>query len=149
MVLPELCKDFACDTCCVVNRCQSFKGAYRAIELKPSRRCFTLDQLLEECKPGIDAAFGEIVRKRLNAKVMIGIKVLFQKIGLDGMVQQEDHNYMSVHAQVVKHSKDAVDKAMQHAQADLESKIEAYTNKGSNWIVAAIEHLSLAFASFT
>ena len=147
MSLPELCVNFTSDTCSVVNRTQAFNGRFRSVEFKPSQRCITMDQIITECRPGLDAAFEEIVRKRLKAKVNFGVQILFHKINfIDGTVEKEDSHYMSLRAMVVNAG--VIDSFIKVALEKLDEKIEAYTNKGSNSVVAAITQLSLRFVAF-
>ena len=56
MSLPELCKNFTSDTCSAINRSEAFNGRFRSVELKPSQRYVTMDQIITECRPGIDAS---------------------------------------------------------------------------------------------
>jgi hypothetical protein len=145
MPLPELCPGFECETCSVAGRKQGLNGTYREITFEPSVICITMDQLIDECRPGIEVAFEEIIRKRLKAKVNFAIRVLFYKINFrDGKVDEEDHGYMSVDAMVVHN----VDSLIENASADLATKIEDYTNNGSNWVVGAIEQLILKVVAF-
>ena len=46
---------------------------------------------MDECKPGIDTTFEEILKKRIKCKVNFGNQALFQKINFsDGTVEQEE-----------------------------------------------------------
>ena len=136
MPLPELCLGFECETCLVVNRKQALNGAYREVTFEHIDKCVTMEQIMNECRPGIEPAFEEIIRKRLKAKVNFAIRVLFYKSNFsDGTVDEEDHGYMSVDSMVVHN----VDSLIENASADLDMKIEEYTNNGSNWVVGAIE----------
>ena len=146
--LPELCKDFTCETCSVAKRSSAMNGIYRTISFEPSRTCITMLQIIDECKPGIYTAFEEIMRKRIKCKVNFGIQILFHKINFsDGSVMAEDLGYMSVNAMVVQPGAD-LDDLIEEARADLEEKIEAFTNKGSNWVVGAITQYTLSFVAF-
>ena len=148
MPLPELCKNFACDSCTLVKREQALSGSFRSVVFKPNRQCITVEQILDQCRPGIKAAFEEIIRKRLKAKAQVNMQVLFHKINfMTGEVDKEDRNYMSV-ALVKVESEEQVAWLIQNARSDLEAKVDDYTNKGSNWIVAAIELLGLNVVSY-
>jgi hypothetical protein len=119
-------------------------GSYRDIIFKPSERCISMQQIIDQCRPGIEATFEEIIRKRLKAKAIFTIKVFFHKINIfDGTVDKEDYDYMSVDARIVHN----VDSLIDNALDDLEGKIEDYTNKGSNWVVAGIEQLIIKVVS--
>jgi hypothetical protein len=147
MPLPELCPGFECETCSVVGRKQALNGTYREITFEPSMRfCITMEQLIDECRPGIEAAFEEIIRKRLKAKVNFTIRVMFYKINSldDTLVDEVDQGYMSVDAMVVHN----VDSLIENASADLDTKIEEYTNDGRNWVIAGIEQLILKVVAF-
>ncbi len=103
-----------------------------------------MQQIIDQCRPGIEATFEEIIRKRLKAKAIFTIKVFFHKINIfDGTVDKEDYDYMSVDARIVHN----VDSLIDNALDDLEGKIEDYTNKGSNWVVAGIEQLIIKVVS--
>jgi hypothetical protein len=144
MPLPELCPGFQCDTCSVVSRKQMFSGSYRDIIFKPSERCISMRQIIDQCRPGIEATFEEIIRKRLKAKAIFTIWVFFHKINfIDGTVDKEDYDYMSVDATIVHN----VDSLIDNAFEDLDEKIENFTRKGSNWIVAGIEQLIIKVVS--
>src|SRR3977135_2645805 len=146
--LPELCKDFTCETCSVFKRSSAMNGIYKTISFEPSHTCITMLQIIDACKPGIYAAFEEIMRKRIKCKVNFGIQILFHKIDFsDGSVMAEDRGYMSVNAMVVQPGVN-LDDLIEEARADLEEKIETFTNKGSNWIVGAIIQYTLAFVAF-
>jgi hypothetical protein len=146
--VPELDKNFSCDTCSVVNKTMSFNGKYRCFAFAPKKRCITMDELIDECRPGIDAVFGEVIAKKIPVKANFGIQILFQKINItDGTVDMEDLGYMSVDAYTILSQHD-VDGFVENGRGNLEEKIEAYTNKGSNWIVAAIEQLILTLVTF-
>ena len=148
MPLPEICKDFKCETCTVAKRTSGMSGAYKTISFKPNQHCITMDDIIDECRPGIDAAFEEIIRKRLKVNVNMGIQVLFHKINFaDGLVDDEDRDYMSMNAMRVQYVGD-LELLIDTARTDLEQKIENYTNKGSNWIVAAIEQLIFSIVEF-
>ena len=107
-----------------------------------------MEMLIDECRPGIDAAFEEITRKRIKVKVNFGIQILFPKINFtDGTVEKEDLGYMSVDAMVVQPG-DIISSLIDHASDDLKEKIDTYTNKGSNWIVGAIPQFTLSLVAF-
>ena len=142
--LPELCKDFKCETCTLVHTFSGINGMFRKIAFAPSITSFTMEMLIDQCRPGIDAAFEEIIRKRIKSKVNFGIQVLFQKIDIsDGTVACEDRGYMSVDAMVVQTRSD-IDDAIETAIQDLDDKIDNYISRGSNWVVGAIERLILS-----
>ena len=104
--------------------------------------------LFDQCRPGIEATFEELIRNRIKCKVNFCIRILFQKINFrDGTVAEEDRGYMSVDAVVVETASD-LDYAIENSQANLDAKIDAYTNRGSNWIVGAIEELTLSLVAF-
>ncbi len=101
-------------------------------------------QIIDQCRPGIEATFEEIIRKRLKAKAIFTIWVFFHKINfIDGTVDKEDYDYMSVDATIVHN----VDSLIDNAFEDLDEKIENFTRKGSNWIVAGIEQLIIKVVS--
>ena len=146
--LPELCKDFSCETCCVVHRFAGINCMFMKIALAPSVRCVSMEMLMDECRPGISAAFDEIIKKRIKCKVNFAIQVLFQKINfLDDTVVAEDRGYMSLDAIAIQTASD-VDDTIESAIVDLQEKIDTYTNKGSNWIVGGIEQLILSLVAY-
>ena len=103
---------------------------------------------MDECKPGIDATFEEILKKRIKCKVNFGIQVLFQKITFsDGTVKEEDVGYMSVDAMTI-HPGAFISGLIDMACDDLQEKIDTYTNRGSNWIVGAIQQLIISLVAF-
>src|SRR5271167_1200671 len=114
--LPELCKDFKCESCSLVHKSASFNGKFRKVTFTPSERCFLLDMLFDQCRPGIEATFEELIRKRIKCKVNFCIRILFQKINFqDGTVVEEDRGYMSVDAVVIQTASDP-DYAIENAQ---------------------------------
>src|SRR5271156_813252 len=78
--LPELCKDFKCDTCSVAHRSSAINGSFRKVAFYPSRTCMSMAALIDECMPGIRATFEGITRKRIKCKVNFAIQVLFLKV---------------------------------------------------------------------
>jgi len=103
---------------------------------------------MDECKPGIDTTFEEILKKRIKCKVNFGIKVLFYKINIsDGTIMTEDYSNMSVDAMTV-HPGAIISDLIDNACDDLQDKIDTYTNKGSNWVVGAIEQLIISLVAF-
>jgi hypothetical protein len=122
---------------------------FRKIAFSPSTSCITVGMLIDECRPGIDATFQEIIKKRIKCKVNVCIQILFYKINIsDGTVDEENRGYMSVNAITFYPATDDVGNLLEEARIDLDEKIDNYTNRGSNWVVGAIEQLILSLVAF-
>jgi uncharacterized protein YeeX (DUF496 family) len=147
-LLPELCKNFSSETCSLACNFSAINGVFRKVAFTPNTKCMTVEMLMDECKPGIDATFEEILKKRIKCKVNFGIQVLFQKINFnDGTVEEEDVDYMSVDAMTIQ-SGAFISGLIDNACDQLQEKIDDYTNRGSNWIVAAIQQLIISLVAF-
>src|SRR5271156_325801 len=146
--LPELCKDFKCDTCSVAHRSAAFNGSFRKIAFYPSKTCMSMEALIDECMPGIRATFEEITRKRIKCKVNFAIQVLFLKVNFnEGTVDEEDRGYMSLNAMAVQNS-DNLEDVVEIANFELQEKIDSSTSKGSNWVVGAMEQLIMSLVAY-
>ena len=123
--VPELDKNFSCDTCSLVSTTMANNGKCRCFTFEPKQCCITVDQLIDECRPAIDAAFEEIVTKRIPIKANFGIQVLFCKLNFG----KEHLTYMSVDAYEVL-TRCSVERFIENAQRNIEEQIEQYTNEG-------------------
>ena len=140
--MPELV-DFSSDSCVLINKSQALNGVYRDYMFKPNIPCITMDQLMDQCSIGIYAALELCLEKKATIKAYTTVDVLFYKINCtDGTIEKEDISYMSTCATPIV-TKSDIDRLVHHSTAELEEKIETFTNKGSNWIVGEIKTLIL------
>lgn len=144
---PELV-NFTSDTCILSGKQTAINALYRDYEFTPIIKCITVEQILEQCKPGVQAALELCIAKNVHVKAYITLKVQFLKINLtDGSVDNEDINYMSTRAVPVNAMED-ITALINDVQQRLTEKIDNYTRKGSNWIVGELMTLTVKLAKY-
>ena len=83
-----------------------------------------------------------------NLKAYVTIRVLMHKIYIsNGKVMQEDRSHFSSKATPIQVEAD-IEEFLQDVSEKLTIHIDRFTQKGSNWIVAAIEQVSIHLVKY-
>ena len=145
--IPEL-PDFSSDSCILITKDSACNACYRQYVFKPVMKSITIDQLVEQCEPGVKAVLQHCLEQGIDVKAWSTIEIVFQKINFsDGTVEKEDSSYMSTNARPIV-IEDSIEKLIDNIKADLGDKIENYTSRGSNWIVADIKTLIVKLVAY-
>ena len=107
-----------------------------------------MEQFIAATRPGIERTLEHCVDHGEHTKVFCTVRILMQKIRLlDGTVEMEDPTHMSVNAMALQTRGD-IDEFITNVREGLETHIENYTSKGSNWIVGSIEEIALRLVRY-
>ena len=143
---PDLV-DFTRDNCMLINKNSSLNGVYRDYAFQPNFKCITMQDLMDQCSPGIYATLELCIDKKAPIKAYLTIEALFYKINFtDGSVVEEKTCYMSTRATSIQ-TKTDIDKLVSNSKAYFDEKIESFTNRGSNWIIQQITSLIVKIVS--
>ena len=146
--IREVCNNFRCEDCTMEPAEGAFSGRYRSVLMKPSTRCITMEQFITATRQGMQRVLEHCLDHGEHTKVFCTVSILMHKIKMpEGTVEKEDLTHMSTRAMPLQTRND-INEFIDNVKEKLERHIDKYTSKGSNWVVASIEQISLRLVRY-
>jgi hypothetical protein len=146
--IEELCENFNEDTCSIKPEQCAFDNSYRSILIKPACRCISLEEFILQVTNGVRHIMAHCLKFGENIKVYATIRVLMHKINIStGEVEKEDYCHFSSKSQAIQSMEDVTD-FIDKVYNKLDAHIDQFLKKGSNWIVADIEQMSIRIVKY-
>ena len=146
--IKKLCDEFKCEDCVMEPAEGAFSGRFRSVLVKPTTRCITMDQFVTATRQGMQRVLQHCLDHGEHTKVFCTVRILMHKIKMpEGTVEKEDLTHMSTRAMPLQTRND-IDEFIDNVKEKLESHIDKYTSKGSNWVVAGIEQIALRLVRY-
>ena len=148
--LADTCQFFNAenDDCIIEPVETAVHGVYRSVTVIPKELCITSDQLLLSTSDAIRHILLHCLVNGENVKIFTSTKTRMQKINItDGTVEKEDVCYFTNKVTPLQAEAD-INSFIDDIGKKLDSSIEKFTTKGSNWVVASIENISLRLVKY-
>src|SRR5271163_3502959 len=148
--LPDTCLFFNAenDDCVIEPMQTAVYGVYRSVTIAPNKRCITADQLLLKTTEAMRHVLLHCLANGDSIKVFTSTETRMQKINVtDGSVEKEDVCYFTNKATPIQTEAD-ITTFIDNYGKKLDASIEKFTTKGSNWVVASIDNISLRLVKY-
>ena len=146
--LVQVCGDFQCPDCTIEPVTSRFNGVFRSVTITPTEHCITADQLFTNTREGVFRVLRFALANGEDLKVYSTTSVTFHKVNIaDGAVDEEKTFFFSTKAAPIQTESD-IDELVQRSNAKVSNQIDKFTNRGSNWVVAALNFVVLGLARY-
>jgi len=146
--IPSLMENFTSHTCTLKPIQSAIGGIYKEFQLKPCEDCLSADQVINAVFDGLQAILNHCLKCGNDIKVYSTIAVNYHKIDItSGEVIQKITSYFSTLATPIQ-SEECINEYIEEMRRKLNEDMETFINKGSNWIVSGIDHVTLRLVRF-